>query len=459
MGYWGENSIRSKLDQLLRQKTEELGRKVTSKDVSEVINSNEYAFYYGSFSNAAEKFWKEYQEVGKMQNGNEEYERVMDILVDEYVSHNGMPSERALRKCSFLKWDDTIKLFDGNIAKMTNAVTAEVKRRVQAGEIELKEKKKKGKFKNDDVLAILWKESERLGRFVTDEELDQIEGVAEIADLVRKRLGGIEDIVRSLRRRYGMPNWEKNSVQEAAAKIAALGAKNGEAEETEEVKKTEEVETAEEVEKAEEIVVEPEPKKTQKPRSRAKWNKGEALEVYFRQCLENEGWVSSDGLKKYDHLPPAGTIRRLFGGIKGLQEEVIRQKGDYGWKKAKGGRKAKPEEPKEPKRSKTQAPKKVKKASNDGGKKKVEPVEYINFTGKDVLLMVENEGKVETKLIPAIQKKEGVYYIFSREQLDMCTELINNLRCVREDILLPDAGQEAKMEIGQTEYLVVAKLT
>lgn len=119
----------------LLEKTRTLGRPVefSESEKDETFpNPNEFAFYYGSFTDAAKVAWKEVQhEMRKMSHGKTEVrpmskhgqkldpereKEVLDEIVDMYVANGGvMPSQRAIKKNRYINENEYMILVQNHM--------------------------------------------------------------------------------------------------------------------------------------------------------------------------------------------------------------------------------------------------------------------------------------------------------------------------------------------------------
>ena len=124
-------SQRDKIFQKLLEKTQALGRQVTFPEMEEdvgVLVANEYAFYYGSFSDAAKEAWdivrhggdrskrsleSRKEGVNKMSRRHrkslspEREEEVLNEIVDMFIESGGlMPSNRMVKKNRYISEEE-----------------------------------------------------------------------------------------------------------------------------------------------------------------------------------------------------------------------------------------------------------------------------------------------------------------------------------------------------------------
>ena len=121
-GGWSElKSLRGELFEKLIQKTKELGRRVSfseMRDDPSMPDPNQFAFYYGSFANAAERAFSEYVSAEKnTKNGGdvtmskrkrnplseELTKQIVSEIVDMYIAADGkMPGKREIKKNAYI---------------------------------------------------------------------------------------------------------------------------------------------------------------------------------------------------------------------------------------------------------------------------------------------------------------------------------------------------------------------
>lgn len=114
-------SLRDELFEKLMQKTKELGRRVSfseMRDDPSMPDPNQFAFYYGSFANAAERAFSEYVSAEKnTKNGGdvtmskrkrnplseELTKQIVSEIVDMYIAADGkMPGKREIKKNPYI---------------------------------------------------------------------------------------------------------------------------------------------------------------------------------------------------------------------------------------------------------------------------------------------------------------------------------------------------------------------
>lgn len=121
---WGWSELKSLRDELfekLMQKTKELGRRVSfseMRDDPSMPEPNQFAFYFGSFANAAERAFSEYVSAEKnTKNGGdvamskrkqnplseELTKQIVSEIVDMYIAADGkMPGKREIKKNPYI---------------------------------------------------------------------------------------------------------------------------------------------------------------------------------------------------------------------------------------------------------------------------------------------------------------------------------------------------------------------